>query len=197
MYAVGKPVKMTDIDNFTTTHYHIKEEYAVDKAKSVEQVDLLLLFFIEQDAISYRCFFVRFHRQYFVYPWLFFITQFFPHFLSDIFIVENPFFLRPTKRKNQASTFFVTDEVFKNFFSIYYFSYLKGDARTAAEEEEIRTREMDLDKVRLHNDRLSRARVRHNNALEKELLSHVSLIQQWYSTFMNCLKFFWKTWIYS
>lgn len=79
-----KPVKMTDIDNFTTTHYHIKEEYAVDKAKSVEQ----------------------------------------------------------------------------------------GDARTAAEEEEIRTREMDLDKVRLHNDRLSRARVRHNNALEKELLSH-------------------------
>uniref|UniRef100_A0A8W8IRD9 Uncharacterized protein n=1 Tax=Magallana gigas TaxID=29159 RepID=A0A8W8IRD9_MAGGI len=79
-----KPVKMTDIDNFTTTHYHIKEEYAVDKAKSAEQ----------------------------------------------------------------------------------------GDARTAAEEEEIRTREMDLDKVRLHNDRLSRARVRHNNALEKELLSH-------------------------
>lgn len=79
-----KPVKMTDIDNFTTTHYHIKEEYAVDKAKPVEQ----------------------------------------------------------------------------------------GDARTAAEEEEIRTREMDLEKVRLHNDRLSRARVRHNNALEKELLSH-------------------------
>lgn len=29
---------MTDIDNFTTTHYHIKEEYAVDKAKPIEQV---------------------------------------------------------------------------------------------------------------------------------------------------------------
>lgn len=37
-YAVEKPVKMTDIDNFTTTHYHIKEEYAVDKAKPIEQV---------------------------------------------------------------------------------------------------------------------------------------------------------------
>ncbi|XP_056005221.1 microtubule-associated protein futsch-like isoform X7 [Ostrea edulis] len=79
-----KPVKMTDIDNFTTTHYHIKEEYAVDKVKPGEQ----------------------------------------------------------------------------------------EDARVAAEEEEIRTKEMDLEKVCLYNDRLSRARVRHNNALEKELLSH-------------------------
>ncbi|XP_061170812.1 centrosomal protein of 295 kDa-like isoform X1 [Saccostrea echinata] len=79
-----KSVKMTDIDNFTTTHYHIKEEYAVDKAKPTEQ----------------------------------------------------------------------------------------EDARKAAEEEELRTKEMDLEMVRLHNDRLSRARVRHNNALEKELLSH-------------------------
>lgn len=67
LYAVGKPVKMTDIDNFTTTHYHIKEEYAVDKAKPVEQVDLLL-FFIEHDAINYRCFFVQFFRQCFFYP---------------------------------------------------------------------------------------------------------------------------------
>nr|XP_022338141.1 uncharacterized protein LOC111133779 isoform X7 [Crassostrea virginica] len=79
-----KPVKMTDIDNFTTTHYHIKEEYAVDKAKPIEQ----------------------------------------------------------------------------------------GDARVAAEEEELKTRDLDLEKIRLHNDRLSRARVRHNNALEKEMLSH-------------------------
>lgn len=174
MYAVGKPVKMTDIDNFTTTHYHIKEEYAVDKAKPVEQVDLLL-FFIEQDAISYRCFFVLFHRQCFVYPWLFFITQFFPNFLSDIFIVKNPFFLRPTKRKTNP-LHSLTKSLEISFQYIIFFN-LKGDARTAAEEEEIRTREMDLEKVRLHNDRLSRARVRHNNALEKELLSHVSLIQ--------------------
>lgn len=101
MYAVGKPVKMTDIDNFTTTHYHIKEEYAVDKAKPVEQVDLLL-FFIEQDAINYRCFFVQYYRQCFVYPWLFFISQIFSHFLSDIFIVENPFFLRPTKKEKPS-----------------------------------------------------------------------------------------------
>ena len=44
----------------------------------------------------------------------------------------------------------------------------------AAEEEELKTRDLDLEKIRLHNDRLSRARVRHNNALEKEMLSHVS-----------------------
>ena len=52
--------------------------------------------------------------------------------------------------------------------------YLQGDARVAAEEEELKTRDLDLEKIRLHNDRLSRARVRHNNALEKEMLSHVS-----------------------
>ncbi|XP_069104685.1 serine-rich adhesin for platelets-like isoform X2 [Argopecten irradians] len=46
------------------------------------------------------------------------------------------------------------------------------DARIAAEEEAIRMKEQDQDLVRLHHDRLARARVRHNKALEAELLSH-------------------------
>lgn len=49
------------------------------------------------------------------------------------------------------------------------------DAREAAENEGYHIQEMDLDVVRLRNDRLARARVRHNNALEKEMLSHVRL----------------------
>lgn len=53
---------------------------------------------------------------------------------------------------------------------------MQEDARIAAEEEEIKTKEKDLDLVRLHNDRLTRARVRHNNALEKEMLHHVIII---------------------
>lgn len=53
---------------------------------------------------------------------------------------------------------------------------MKGDVRIVVEEEEIRTREMDLDKVRFYNDRLFRVRVRYNNVLEKELLFYVSLI---------------------
>lgn len=97
MYAVGKPVKMTDIDNFTTTHYHIKEEYAVDKAKPVEQVDLLL-FFIEQDAINYRCFFVQYYRQCFVYPWLFFISQIFSPFSFRYFYCWKPILFKTNKK---------------------------------------------------------------------------------------------------
>ncbi|XP_052104935.1 uncharacterized protein LOC127737994 isoform X4 [Mytilus californianus] len=79
-----KPVKMTDVDNFTTTHYHILEQYSIDKANPVTQ----------------------------------------------------------------------------------------EDARAAAEEEERRIRERSQELVRLSNDRMARARVRHNNALEKEILSH-------------------------
>ncbi|XP_076097382.1 uncharacterized protein LOC143067763 isoform X3 [Mytilus galloprovincialis] len=79
-----KPVKMTDVDNFTTTHYHILEQYSIDKANPITQ----------------------------------------------------------------------------------------GDARAAAEEEERRIRERSQELVRLSNDRMARARVRHNNALEKEILSH-------------------------
>ncbi|XP_021355070.1 centrosomal protein of 295 kDa-like isoform X2 [Mizuhopecten yessoensis] len=77
-------VKMTDANAFSTTHYHLLEDYAVDKAGPNEQ----------------------------------------------------------------------------------------EDARRAAEEEEIRMKEQDQDLVRLHHDRLARARVRHNKALEAELLSH-------------------------
>ena len=33
-----KPVKMTDVDNFTTTHYHILEQYSIDKANPTTQV---------------------------------------------------------------------------------------------------------------------------------------------------------------
>ncbi|XP_060075667.1 centrosomal protein of 295 kDa-like [Ylistrum balloti] len=77
-------VKMTDANAFSTTHYHLLEDYAVDKASPTEQ----------------------------------------------------------------------------------------EDARLAAEEEEIRMKGQDQDLVRLHHDRLARARVRHNKALEAELLSH-------------------------
>ncbi|KAK3095585.1 hypothetical protein FSP39_016351, partial [Pinctada imbricata] len=79
-----RPVKMTDIDNFTTTHYHLREDYTVDKADPTIQVD----------------------------------------------------------------------------------------GKLAAEDEQIRIDEKHKELIRLKNDRQTRAVVRHNAALEKELLSH-------------------------
>ena len=37
-FFTEKPVRMTDVDNFTTTHYHILEQYSIDKANPVTQV---------------------------------------------------------------------------------------------------------------------------------------------------------------
>ena len=51
---------------------------------------------------------------------------------------------------------------------------LQENAKQAAEEEQLRIKDMDREMIRLRHDRQTRAVVRHNAALEKELLSHVS-----------------------
>ena len=44
VFTVGfKPVKMMDVDAFATTHYHIQEEYVVDRAEGSEQVSRPML----------------------------------------------------------------------------------------------------------------------------------------------------------
>ena len=51
---------------------------------------------------------------------------------------------------------------------------IQEDAREAAELEAERIKERALELKRLRQDQLERARLRHNQALERELLKHVS-----------------------
>lgn len=59
-------------------------------------------------------------------------------------------------------------------FGIYYL--FQENARLAAEEEQEKIQLEQLELKRLHNDRMARARVRHQHALQKEMLKHVSYL---------------------